>query len=96
LQGQQVTRRADGRVVRLFNPRRDRWPDHFVFMHHYLFIVGVSRISRATESALGLNDARMGGPLGTRHDAVLVRQYPPPWAHSWLATGRRWSAVLDD
>lgn len=47
-------------------------------------IVGVSGIGRATEAALAFNDARLGGPLGTRHDAILVGRYPPAWAIRWL------------
>jgi hypothetical protein len=85
--GQRVTGRAGGgRPGRLFDPRRDRWPDHFAFVHRYLFVVGISRIGRITERALGLNDARVGGPLGTRHDAILVGRYPPSWATRWLVT----------
>jgi hypothetical protein len=66
-----------------FDPRRDDWQDHFVFLHNYLFIVGISSEGEATEKALGFNDSGPNGPLGTRHDAVLVHRYPPPWAHQW-------------
>lgn len=79
----QVTGRSGGRVYRLFDPRRDRWPAHFVFVHSYLFIVGLPGIGEVTERALGFNDPRIGGPLGTRHDAVLVGRYPPAWARRW-------------
>ncbi|HEY7067076.1 MAG TPA: HNH endonuclease [Chloroflexota bacterium] len=79
----QVAHRAGGRTYRLFDPRRDRWPQHFVFAHNYLLIVGLPGIGQATERALGFNDARLGGPLGPRHDAILLGIYPPAWARSW-------------
>jgi hypothetical protein len=87
--GQQVTQRVGRRGFRLFDPRRDRWPEHFVFVHHYLFIVGLPGIGQATERALGFNEPRPGGPLGTRHDAILVGRYPPPWARAWLISAER-------
>lgn len=82
--GQHVTFRVGRRASRLFDPRRDRWEEHFVFAHHHLFIVGVTAIGEATERALGFNDNRLDGPLGARHDAVMVDRYPPPWARHWL------------
>lgn len=84
---QQISHRSGRRAYRLFDPRRDRWSDHFVFVHNYLFIVGLPGIGQATEQALRFNDARFGGPLGTRHDAILVGHYPPAWARRWLVSG---------
>ena len=81
---QQVARTVGRRTVRLFDPRHDRWHEHFVFAHHYLFIVGVTPVGQATEVALGFNDSRLEGPLGARHDAAMVGRYPPPWARAWL------------
>jgi hypothetical protein len=81
---------AAGRVVsRLYDPRRDRWPEHFAFFHRYLFVVGLTAIGTATERTLAFNDSRLGGPLGTRHEAVLRRHYPPPWAHTWQGSSRQ-------
>jgi hypothetical protein len=77
--------RIDREVQRLFDPRLDRWEDHFVLLHEFLFIVGVSEIGKATERALGFNDSRLYGPLGTRHDAIVVGRYPPIWACGWVA-----------
>lgn len=85
--GQEVAFRLGRRTSRLFDPRLDRWREHFVFVHNYLFIVGLPGIGQATEKALGFNDQRLGGPLGTRHDATLVGRYPPVWARSWLVSG---------
>jgi hypothetical protein len=66
-----------------FRPRHDYWPDHFVFVSHYLFIAGVTPVGLATEQALGLNHGGLGGPLGTRHEAILDGRYPPEWARGW-------------
>ncbi len=69
-----------GRVIqRFFDPRYDRWGDHFTFFHTYLFIAGVTDMGRATVEGLGFNDARFEGPLGSRHDAILAGRYPPFW-----------------
>jgi hypothetical protein len=81
---QKVEQRVGQRVSRLLNPRRDRWSTHFVFVHNYLFIAGLTAVGRATVLALGFNDARLDGPLGPRHDAILSGNYPPPWASSRL------------
>ncbi|MBI4491962.1 MAG: HNH endonuclease [Chloroflexi bacterium] len=82
--GQQVAHRIASRTYRLFDPRYDSWSEHFVFAHNCLFIVGITGIGRATEQALGLNTPGLDGPLGTRHDAILVGRYPPYWARQWL------------
>ncbi|MFN8559538.1 MAG: HNH endonuclease [Dehalococcoidia bacterium] len=61
--GRHVSARTGSRVYRLFDPRRDRWPTFFVFVHGYLFIVGMPGIGEATERALRFNGPRVGGPL---------------------------------
>jgi hypothetical protein len=87
--GQQIAHRVGRRTYRLFNPRRDCWPEHFAFVHNYLFIVSLLGIGQATEQVLGFNGPSLGGALGTRHDAILVGHYPPPWARSWLVSAER-------
>jgi 5-methylcytosine-specific restriction endonuclease McrA len=47
---------ATGRRVPLFNPRQQRWADHFRWSTTYRSIVGKSDIGRATVKALRLND----------------------------------------
>lgn len=84
-----VDHRLGRRRVRLFHPRRDLWPDHFVFFHDYLFVTGFTAVGRATEAALRFNDARLAGPLGTRHEHIVAGRHPPTWARDWLASGRR-------
>jgi hypothetical protein len=81
------------RAYRLFDPRFDRWPEDFVFVHNNLFIVGLPGIGQATEKALGFNDQRLSGPLGTCHDAILVGRYPPVWARAWLVSGELWGCA---
>jgi hypothetical protein len=43
--------------VRLFNPRRDRWSEHFAWANDYLRIDGVTSVGRATVARLKLNRA---------------------------------------
>ncbi|MFN8633104.1 MAG: hypothetical protein U0893_04555 [Chloroflexota bacterium] len=76
--GQQVARLIGRRRHRLYDPRRDVWYEHFGFAHRHLLIVGLSAIGAATVAALGTNDSRIGGPLGSRHDAIVLGIYPPP------------------
>lgn len=45
--------KATNSIVRLFNPRRDRWEDHFHWSGSRL--VGITLIGRATISVLGIN-----------------------------------------
>ena len=47
---------ATGRVIRLFNPRRQRWADHFRW--EGLRVVGVTSVGRATVQVLSMNDPR--------------------------------------
>jgi hypothetical protein len=50
-----------GRRVRLFNPRRQRWPRHFRWSDDGRFLVGRTACGRATVIALNMNNliARM-------------------------------------
>ncbi len=43
------------RVTRLFNPRTDRWPDHFRWSPTYQRIVGRTAIGRTTLTLLDFN-----------------------------------------
>lgn len=87
--GQATGHRVGRNTYRLFDPRLDHWEEHFVFLHNYLLIVGESHIGEATERALQFNDSRINGPLGTRHDAILVGRYPPIWAQGWCSPEQR-------
>ncbi len=74
---QHVAHRVGRQTIRLFDPRHDRWPDHFTFMNNYLFVVGVTAIGVATQQALRFNEDGIGGPLGTRHNTIVAGLYPP-------------------
>lgn len=45
----------NGENVRLFNPRRQRWRDHFRWNDAGTHIIGITPIGRATVAALDLN-----------------------------------------
>ena len=45
-----------GEIVPLFDPRRDRWPDHFRVRGPV--VEGITAIGRTTVRALSMNDAR--------------------------------------
>jgi hypothetical protein len=57
--------------VSLFDPRRQRWMDHFLWSSDGLRIIGVTPTGRATVAALRLSDDP---------DALLVRSY-------WILAG---------
>ncbi|MEZ5043453.1 MAG: HNH endonuclease [Saprospiraceae bacterium] len=44
-----------GKMVRLFNPRNDKWLDHFKWNENFTVIIAVSPIGRVTIDALNLN-----------------------------------------
>jgi len=60
-----------GRAVRLFNPRRDEWHEHFQWSHDGTEIIGLTATGRATAEAL-----RMNNPI-----ALTARRY---WAASGI------------
>jgi hypothetical protein len=45
-------------VVPIFNPRRDRWKEHFVWLEGGVILQGLTPIGRATCIRLDLNDMR--------------------------------------
>ena len=56
--GTQVKARdpSTGRLVRLFNPRRQRWTHHFRWSEDGIEIIGLTACGRATVEALKLNN----------------------------------------
>jgi hypothetical protein len=44
------------KVVQLFNPREDRWSEHFIWTVDGLRILGSTSVGRATDIRLDLND----------------------------------------
>jgi hypothetical protein len=69
---------------RLFDPRRDRWAQHFLILEGTPLVCGHSAVGRATELALAFNDPRPTGPLVARLEASAAGQYPPRWARPWI------------
>lgn len=63
-----------GRLVPLFNPRRQRWPQHFVWSEDFLFIIGRTATGRATVEALHLNRSAL---LNLRRVLQAVGEHPP-------------------
>lgn len=85
--GQHLSGRIACQQHRLFNPRVDHWPDHFIFVHEYLQIVGLTPIGQITVKILGFNRSEpMYGPLAIRHMRHLRGQFPPAWARDWRDT----------
>lgn len=60
------------RLVRLFNPRRDRWSDHFAWDGPKL--VGNTAIARATIDVLRINDPER---VEHRHMLIEAGLFPP-------------------
>ena len=63
-----------GRDVRLFNPRTDRWADHFAWLG--VKLIGKTDVGRATASALHLNRDLI---LAIREEETVAGRFPPPW-----------------
>ncbi|HEX3131436.1 MAG TPA: HNH endonuclease signature motif containing protein, partial [Thermoanaerobaculia bacterium] len=69
-------------LVRLFNPRTDRWLEHFAFAQDGFTIEALTPIGEATVRILGLND---GERLLERQALQAEGRYPPEAARRLLA-----------
>lgn len=63
-----------GAEVALFNPRQQRWHDHFAWDAGGLFLVGVTAVGRATIAALDMNNAHI---VHTRQTWIRWGVHPP-------------------
>ena len=63
-----------GMSVQLFNPRQQKWPDHFCWSEDGLQIVGKTACGRATVIALKLNNNFF---LQARRRWVMAGWHPP-------------------
>jgi hypothetical protein len=63
-----------GQMVPLFNPRRQRWADHFAWNEDATLIFGLSPEGRATVEALQLNRR---GLVNLRRILFSVQEHPP-------------------
>jgi len=59
--------------VRLFNPRKQRWSDHFTWSHDFTLIIGLTPIGRATVETLQMNQQKM---VNLRRLLVLAGLHP--------------------
>ncbi len=66
---------ATGRVVPLFNPRADRWSDHFRWSVDGIRVIGLTPTGRATVALLHLADDP--DALVVRMHWVLAGWHPP-------------------
>jgi hypothetical protein len=63
-----------GQIVKLFNPRLQRWRRHFSWSSDYTQVVGKTRCGRATVEALQLNRK---GAVNLRRLLVKDDRHPP-------------------
>jgi HNH endonuclease len=63
-----------GTEVPLFNPRHDRWGDHFIWSADELLIIGLTATGRATVEALILNRERV---INIRAADKKIGRHPP-------------------
>ncbi|WP_325052155.1 hypothetical protein [Dulcicalothrix desertica] len=63
----------------LFNPRTQRWSEHFIWSQDGVKIIGVTPTGRATCNRLDLNDERLGSQFiqQSRRLWVSVGWHPP-------------------
>lgn len=72
-----------GELARLYNPRCDRWAEHFRFAEDGVTIVPLTPIGQATVRLLGLNlDDRLLERTALRD----IGRYPPEAARALLGT----------
>jgi hypothetical protein len=65
---------ATGLAAPLFNPRRQRWADHFAWEEGGVFIAGLTPEGRATAAALELNRALL---VRARRRWIAAGWHPP-------------------
>jgi len=63
-----------GDEVTLFNPRTNRWPEHFIWEANDLYIAGLTAGGRATVAVLNMNNAYI---VRTRRTWIEWRVHPP-------------------
>jgi len=61
-------------MVRLYNPRKDIWNDHFAWARSFTFIVGLTPVGRATVETLKLNRK---GLVNQRKVLYFFGEHPP-------------------
>jgi hypothetical protein len=67
-----------GKAVPVFNPRCDRWPEHFAWNNDRVRLMGMTSTGRATVAMLDMNDDRHGGAIIRIRRRDLIDGYHPP------------------
>jgi HNH endonuclease len=62
------------KTLPLFNPRRDRWSEHFIWSVNGLIMVGLTLVGQATIAALSLNRERI---IHIRAADFEIGRHPP-------------------
>jgi hypothetical protein len=70
----QATDPESGEVVDLYNPRTQRWGDHFRWSEDGLLVIGLTAVGRATVAAIDLNRPHQ---IVARQRWVIVGWHPP-------------------
>ena len=65
---------VNGEMVSLYNPRQQRWQDHFTWNDDYTLIVGLTPTGRATVETLKLNRE---GLVNLRRVLYAAGEHPP-------------------
>jgi hypothetical protein len=65
---------VDGKPAALFNPRRQRWQEHFTWSRDYSHVFGLTPTGRATVETLKLNRP---GVVNIRKLLLTIRKHPP-------------------
>ena len=65
---------VSGEIAKLFNPRQDRWEDHFLWSADYMQISGRSSTGRATVAKLKLNRPEL---VKLRRILISAGEHPP-------------------
>jgi len=63
-----------GKSIRLFNPRRQRWQDHFAWSEDDTLIIGLTATGRVTVDALQLNREEL---VNLREAFRILKLHPP-------------------
>jgi hypothetical protein len=66
---------ATGNTVPLFNPRTQKWADHFKWIDDGLLVIGMTPIGRATVVVLLLNEDPIA--MQTRPNWIAAGWHPP-------------------
>ncbi len=61
-------------IVPLYNPRRQRWQDHFRWNEDYTIIIGLTPTGRATVETLQVNRTRL---VNIREVLFAQKKHPP-------------------